>query len=207
MIAVIDYGMGNLASVAKAVQFLGGKPCVTSDPAKVHRAHGVILPGVGAFGEAMKQLKKRRLLPAVMESIYGDKPFLGLCLGMQLLFEASEESPGIKGIGIFGGRVRKLSSGRKLKVPHMGWNQIHHESKAANPLLKGVPDGAFMYFVHSYAVDPQQKGVVAAWTRYGRVFPSILWNAGRIWATQFHPEKSQRWGLKILRNFLKECSC
>ena len=204
MIAIVDYGMGNLASVEKAVKFLGGRARVTSDPKEIARADGVILPGVGAFGAAMKELKSRRLVEPFWEAIHAGKPFLGLCLGMQLLFESSEESPGVKGLGVFAGRVRKLPSARGLKIPHMGWNQIHKTGKKKNPLLEGVPDGSFMYFVHSYVVDPDWGALTAARTDYGKAFPSMLWNTGKIWATQFHPEKSQKFGLKMLGNFLKQ---
>ena len=200
MIAIVDYGMGNLASVAKACEFLGAKVRVTSDPHRVEKAGALILPGVGAFGEAMAELRRRRLLTPLVEGIGAGKPFLGLCLGLQLLFESSEESPGIKGLGILPGRVRRLRRVKGLKVPHMGWNQI--EILRRNPLLRDVPDGAFLYFVHSYYADPADRGVAAARTTYGRSFPSILWDGDRVWATQFHPEKSQRWGLRILRNFL-----
>jgi len=231
MIAIVDYGMGNLASVAKACQFLGAEVKVTDSPHTIRRAGGLILPGVGAFGAAMRELKKRRLIDPLWKAAGSEgKPFLGLCLGLQLLFESSEESPGVKGLGIFPGRVRKLRPGRDLKIPHMGWNQICknredqyrvYEVKeggigvresAGDPLLRGVPDGAFMYFVHSYYVDPWEQregnviGNVSAWTQYGRRFPSVYWNHRRIWATQFHPEKSQKWGLRILKNFLREAS-
>ena len=209
MVAVIDYGMGNLASVAKAVAFLGGKACITSDPVKVRRADGVILPGVGAFGEAMRELTHRRLIDPIRQSIQDDKPFLGLCLGLQLLFSDSEESPGIKGLGILSGRVRRLSARGVLKVPHMGWNQIVKvagKTSRDGRLLQGIPDGAFMYFVHSFVAQPSHEEVILAVTEYGREFPSVLYNGRNVWATQFHPEKSQRWGLRILRNFLNEVS-
>ncbi|MCM8794800.1 MAG: imidazole glycerol phosphate synthase subunit HisH [Candidatus Omnitrophica bacterium] len=204
MIAIIDYGMGNLASVKKAVEFLGGRAVVTSDPQQIVRAKGIIFPGVGAFGAAMRELKRRKLIGPLRQAIHDNKPFLGLCLGMQLLFEASDESPGVKGLGIFSGRVRKLPSNKGVKIPHMGWNRIVKMGKKRNPLLEGVPDGSFVYFVHSYVVDPRWKGLTAARTDYGKTFPSVLWNTGKIWATQFHPEKSQRHGLKILKNFIRQ---
>ena len=201
MIAIIDYGMGNLGSVEKACRFLGARARVTDSPAAVSKADAVIFPGVGAFGPAMEELRRRRLVAPILEAVEGGKPFLGLCLGMQLLFESSEESPGVKGLGVFPGRVRRFPRKKGLKVPHMGWNQL--EVVRRGPLLNGVPGGAFVYFVHSFYVDPEEKGLVSARTAYGLDFPSVLWDSGRVWATQFHPEKSQKWGLKMLGNFLK----
>ncbi len=214
MVAIIDYGMGNLASVAKAVEFLGGRARVTSDPERVARAQALIFPGVGAFGEAMAELKARRLEGPILASIREGKPFLGLCLGLQLLLESSEESPGVRGLGVLPGRVRKLPGTRGLKIPHMGWNQIRRVKgvgcrvypSPAGGLLDEVPDGAFMYFVHSFYAEPKEKKMIAAETAYGRHFPSVLWNGRQLWATQFHPEKSQRWGLRILENFLRAAS-
>jgi len=206
-VAVIDYGMGNLASVRKAVRFLGHRAEVTSDPKKVARADALILPGVGAFGPAMRELRRRRLVAPILDSVASCRPFLGLCLGLQLLFESSEESPGVRGLGILPGRIRRFPRGRNLKVPHMGWNQL--EIIRRNRLLADVPDGAFMYFVHSFYAEPGDRSLVAARTGYGRAFPSVVWDGGRIWATQFHPEKSQKWGLRILKNFLsiQETTC
>jgi len=206
VIAIIDYGMGNLASVNKAFAFVGGRACVTSDPAAVAKAKAVVFPGVGAFGEAMAELKKRRLVDPIVGSIRDGKPFLGLCLGLQLLFSSSEESSGVKGLGVLPGRVRKFPARAGLKVPHMGWNQI--EIASASPrndgILRGVPEGAFMYFVHSFYAAPESPEAVVATTAYGCRFPSVVSNGDRLWATQFHPEKSQKWGLRILKNFIKE---
>jgi len=210
MIAIVDYGMGNLASVEKACRFLGHRAVVTSDPKQVARAKKLILPGVGAFGEAMRELRSRKLVAPILDSIGEEKPFLGLCLGLQLLFESSEESAGVRGLGVLSGRVRRFPRKRDLKVPHMGWNQIRSSPRKRgsdsrfreNDILAGIPDGAFMYFVHSYFADPEEESVVAARTEYGGRFPSVVWDGGSIWATQFHPEKSQKWGLKILGNFL-----
>jgi glutamine amidotransferase len=212
MIAVVDYGMGNLASVAKALRFLGARPQVTCRPRDIARAQAVVFPGVGAFGEAMGELRRRRLVAPLLEAIGSGKPFLGLCLGLQLLFEASDESPGVKGLSVFRGRVRRLPSRPGLKIPHMGWNQIERSRRGRDPrfreddILQGVPEGAFMYFVHSYYADPKEGGVVAARTRHGLPFPSVVSDGRKLWATQFHPEKSQVWGLKILSNFLHEVS-
>lgn len=205
MIAIVDYGMGNLASVEKAIRFLGGRARVTSDPRQVAKAAAVILPGVGAFGPAMRELKKRRLVAPLLGSVREGKPFLGLCLGLQLLFESSDEARGVKGLCLLPGRVRRLPRKPGLKVPHMGWNQLKVKVRR-NPLLRGIPDGAFMYFVHSFYADPRDPAVVSAKTDYGCPFPAVVWDGGRLWATQFHPEKSQRWGMRILKNFLKESS-
>ena len=224
MIAIIDYGMGNLASVSKAFAFVGGRARVTSDPAVVAKAKAVVFPGVGAFGEAMAELRKRRLVDPIVGSIRDGTPFLGLCLGLQLLFSSSEESPGVKGLGVLPGRVRKFPARAGLKVPHMGWNQLNVIARseatkqtrfkreiASLPLvarndgiLRGVPEGAFMYFVHSFFAAPESPSAVVATTEYGCRFPSVVSNGERLWATQFHPEKSQKWGLRILKNFLNE---
>lgn len=197
--------MGNLASVAKALRFLGARPQVTSRPGDIARSQAVVFPGVGAFGEAMGELRRRGLVAPLLEAIGSGKPFLGLCLGLQLLFEASDESPGVKGLAVFRGRVRRLPSRPGLKIPHMGWNRLE-KSGIRNPLLRDIPEGAFVYFVHSYYADPQEKKVVIAKTRHGLPFPSAVGDGGKLWATQFHPEKSQVWGLKLLKNFLKEVS-
>jgi glutamine amidotransferase len=199
-VAIIDYGMGNLASVEKACRFLGVRAQVTSDPKRIARAGKLILPGVGAFGPAMAELKKRRLVAPLLDAIVEERPLLGLCLGLQLLFESSEESPGVRGLGILPGKVKRLPRGKGLKVPHMGWNRL--EITRRNPLLTGVPDGVFMYFVHSFYAEPGDPSLVVARAHYGRTFPAVVWDGWLTWATQFHPEKSQKWGLKILKNFL-----
>jgi glutamine amidotransferase len=218
-VAIIDYGMGNLSSVAKACAFLGVRAQVTSDPKRIGRAAKVILPGVGAFGAAMGELKKRRLIAPILDAIAEERPFLGLCLGLQLLFESSDEAPGVRGLCILPGKVKRFPWKKGLKVPHMGWNQIERVKGEGSrvkgtpytlhpppvcDLLIGIPDGAFMYFVHSFYAVPGDRSLVTARTGYGRPFPSVVWDGGRIWATQFHPEKSQKWGLKILDNFLKQ---
>ncbi len=205
MIAIIDYGMGNLASVSKAFSFLGARARVTSDPKWISRASALILPGVGAFGPAMRELRRRRLVAPILNSVAAGKPFLGLCLGLQLLFESSEESPGVKGLGILPGSVRRMPKSRGLKIPHMGWNQI--VARRRDPILQGVSKGAFVYFVHSFYAQPEEEKMIVATTEYGRRFPSVVSNGARLWATQFHPEKSQKWGLKILRNFISAAAC
>ncbi len=200
MIVIVDYGMGNLSSVRKAFQFLKVPAKISSDPKQVARAQALVLPGVGAFGEAMTELRKRKLIEPLREAVNAGKPFLGICLGLQLLFESSEESPRVKGLALLPGRVKRFSRASGLKIPQMGWNQIE-KSSARDPLLKGIPDNSFFYFVHGYYAVPSKRSQVLASTRYSERFPSIVSNGKNLWATQFHPEKSQKWGLKLLRNF------
>lgn len=201
VVTIVDYGMGNLRSVQKAFEHLGASARVTSSPAAVRRAGALVLPGVGAFGDAMRELRRRHLVEPILERIRAGVPFLGLCLGLQLLFETSEEAPGVKGLGVLRGRVRRIPRRpASLKVPHMGWNQL--ERTNGSVLLRGVRDGDFVYFVHSYYADASDPGVVAAWTTYGCRFPSVV-TAGHVAATQFHPEKSQKVGAMILKNFLR----
>lgn len=208
LLIIVDYGMGNLRSVAKAFEKVGSKVLVTNNPKIVSKANKLVVPGVGAFKDAMRELKSRRLIEPIKTFIKNGKPFLGLCLGLQLLFSESEEGGKNKGLDIIKGRVLKFTS-RGLKIPQMGWNQIkikNQKSKSKNlcPLLKGIPDGAYMYFVHSYYAEPKDDSLVVARTDYGVEFSSVIWSKN-VYAVQFHPEKSQRLGLKILRNFVKEC--
>lgn len=196
MIAIIDYGMGNLRSVHKGFEKVGVKTAVVSDPALVDKADGVVLPGVGAFADAMANLRSAGMVEAILRSVKEGKPFLGICLGQQLLFDASEEWGYTEGLGIFPGQVRRLPEG--LKVPHMGWNQI--EIVRPDPLLEGIPDRSSFYFVHSYAVDPADKEIVLTQTEYGVHFASIV-GKNRVYGIQFHPEKSSALGMKILENF------
>jgi len=196
MIAIIDYGMGNLRSVHKGFEKVGVKAAVVSDPALVDKADGVVLPGVGAFADAMANLRSAGMVEAILRAVKEGKPFLGICLGQQLLFDASEEWGYTEGLGIFPGQVRRLPEG--LKVPHMGWNQI--EIVRPDPLLEGIPDRSSFYFVHSYAVDPADKEIVLTQTEYGVHFASIV-GKNRVYGIQFHPEKSSALGLKILENF------
>ncbi len=196
MIAVIDYGMGNLRSVSKALELVGGQVIVTSNPDEIVGADAVVLPGVGAFGHAMDNLLQRDLVAPITESIASGTPFLGICLGLQLLFDESEEDAGVKGLGIIPGSVRRFNT--TLKVPHMGWNELSLKKEV--PVLKNTPDGSFMYFVHSYYVDPKDTNVVAATTCYDREFVSAI-ATDNVFATQFHPEKSAEKGLAILKEF------
>lgn len=196
MIAIIDYGMGNLRSVQKGFEKVGVEAVVAADPVQVEAAAGVVLPGVGAFADAMHNLRSAGLDRAIYRAVEAGKPFLGICLGQQLLFEASEEWGHTRGLGLFPGRVRRLPEG--LKVPHMGWNQV--AVVRPNPLLEGIPDGSSFYFVHSYAVDPADEDLILTLTEYGLRFASVV-GRGNIFGIQFHPEKSSALGLKILENF------
>jgi imidazole glycerol-phosphate synthase subunit HisH len=205
-IAVIDYGMGNLRSVQKALEVVGASAKVTSNPREISKCGKIVFPGVGAFGEAMKELKRSKLSDAIKEAIDDGKPFLGLCLGQQLLFEKSEEAPGVKGLCILAGESKRFKfKGQELKVPHMGWNNIKvskRQSVKASKIFKGVADDAYMYFVHSYYAVPKDKSVILTTTDYGFDFVSGICK-DNVYAFQFHPEKSQEVGLKILKNFVK----
>ena len=201
MITIIDYGMGNLRSVQKAFELFCPKVEVTSSAKDIAAADKVVLPGVGAFGKAMEELQKKGLAGAIRDSIKIGKPFLGLCLGIQLLFSESEEAVGVKGLGILKGKVKRFKNTTGLKIPHMGWNRIAASSKGQGArILDGVPDGSYMYFVHSYYVEPEDKGVVLCETEYGDNFTSAI-QKDNIYAFQFHPEKSQKFGLNIIKNF------
>ncbi|HOV60640.1 MAG TPA: imidazole glycerol phosphate synthase subunit HisH [Candidatus Hydrogenedentes bacterium] len=203
MIAIIDYGMGNLGSVRKALDRLGYRVEITSDPDVVGRASGLILPGVGAFGDGYRGLVERGLVDVTREAARNGRPFLGVCLGLQLLFEESEESPGCPGLGILPGRVVRFASKEQtgLKVPHMGWNQIVPVPGRNNPLLP--PDGRpYVYFVHSYYAAPAREEDVLATCEYGITFPAMV-GRDNIFAVQFHPEKSQADGLAILERFAR----
>lgn len=204
LIAVVDYEMGNLHSVAKALEKAGGRVKVTSSPAEVRRAAGVVLPGVGAFGEAAKRLKRKKLAAPLLEALKRNKPFLGICLGLQLLFERSEESPGAKGLGHFKGSVVRFRMPKRsrMKVPHMGWNTIAPGPASSTAALRGIGPKSYFYFVHSYFPAPKEKSVVSTTTPYGGSFCSSV-AKGRLFASQFHPEKSGDEGQKILRNFVK----
>lgn len=198
MIAIVDYQMGNLRSVQKGFEKVGVDAMVTSNPEKIREADKVVLPGVGAFRDAMAELKRRELIAPVIDSIQQKKPFLGICLGLQMLFERSFEGGEHAGLGVIPGEVVRFDVPHEFKVPHMGWNQA--SIKADCPLLKGIDDGTFFYFVHSYYVSPKQADCVAIESTYHRPFCAMVWQ-DNLFATQFHPEKSQANGLKILKNF------
>jgi glutamine amidotransferase len=199
MIAIIDYGMGNLRSVQKGFERTGHDAVVTSDPKMISNASKVVLPGVGAFPDCMRNLTEYGLIDAVHESISAGKPFLGICLGLQLLFTQSEEFGLSKGLDIIKGKVVRFKmQDSALKVPHMGWNSISINRRP--PALADVPDGSHFYFVHSFHVVPEDKSVIATTTDYGIEFVSSIWK-DNIFAVQFHPEKSQALGLSILKRF------
>jgi len=202
MIAIVDYGMGNIHSVQKALQLFGAQTLVTNSPQDILACQKVVLPGVGAFADAMQELEKQNLIPALIKHIKNKKTFLGICLGMQLLLEASQESKGVRGLSIIKGKVVKFKE-KNLKVPHMGWNQLDKISQEC-PLLKDILKNPYVYFCHSYYPDPKEKNVIASTTNYGTDFPSVIWKEN-IYGVQFHPEKSQSIGLKIIENFVKLC--
>jgi glutamine amidotransferase len=198
-IAIVDYGMGNLRSVQKAFERLGRAAEVTRDPDRIVAAPGVVLPGVGAFGACMGNLTALGLVEPVKRAIAGGRPFLGICLGMQLLFDESEEFGPVAGLGMLRGRVVRFPASPELKVPHMGWNSLRIARRA--PALAGIADGDYVYFVHSYYPVPDDPAVVATTTGYGFEFASSV-SRDNVFACQFHPEKSQRVGLRLLENFV-----
>ncbi|MFN3467707.1 MAG: imidazole glycerol phosphate synthase subunit HisH [Candidatus Brocadiales bacterium] len=197
MIAIVDYGMGNLRSVQKAVERVGFGATLVHSPGELEGAEKLILPGIGAFADAMKGLEERGLVEPIIRHIKQGRPFLGICLGLQLLFSESTEDGRHEGLNIIPGKVVRFPQ-NGLKVPHMGWNQVSFLRDA--PLARGIPQGSYVYFVHSYYVCPEDPGVIAATTNYGTTFASFVWK-DNLFATQFHPEKSQAVGLSILRNF------
>jgi glutamine amidotransferase len=197
MIAIIDYGMGNLRSVSKAFERLGYTVNVTREPRVIADASHVVLPGVGAFPDCMRNLEQMGLIDPIHRALSSGKPFLGICLGLQLLFTESEEFGNHKGLGWIRGRVVRFK-GNGLKVPHMGWNTVTIKKPA--PVFDGIPADAMVYFVHSYYVAPEDPGLIATTTEYGGPFASSI-TAGNVFACQFHPEKSQAVGLMLLRNF------
>ena len=198
MIVIIDYGMGNLRSVQKAFEKVGHQAVVTSDPAQVAAAEKVVLPGVGAFEDAIAELRRLDLVKPVLDAIDSGKPFLGICLGLQLLFDVGYENGRHEGLGVLRGEVVRFQLPKGYTVPHMGWNQLAIRRPA--PILRGLDEGTYAYFVHSYYVVPTDRNVIATETDYGGPFCSMIWR-DNVFATQFHPEKSQSDGLKILRNF------
>lgn len=199
MIAIIDYGAGNLQSVRSALDSLGAQNIITQAPQEILAADAVILPGVGAFGHAMGEISKRGLAETIRKTAQSGKPFLGICVGMQLFFEESEESPGVAGLGLMRGKVVRLRETAGLKIPHMGWNTIHVRKDSA--LLSNLPDDPFFYFVHSYCVKSDSRSDVSASATYGTAFDAAV-EAGALFGLQFHPEKSGDMGLLLLRRFV-----
>ncbi|MBE6075371.1 MAG: imidazole glycerol phosphate synthase subunit HisH [Selenomonas ruminantium] len=202
MIAIIDYGVGNLYSVQKAFAALGADAKITNQSADILAADKVVLPGVGAFGECMQKLTDSGLIPAIRACADSGKPLLGICVGLQILFEGSEESPGVRGLGLLQGMVRKIQAS-ELKVPHMGWNSLSIvRPRRPVDLFAGLAANPYVYFVHSYHAVPDNPSVVTAWTEYGGKLTAAVASGG-IQATQFHPEKSGDVGLQILKNFVE----
>ena len=200
MIAIVDYGMGNLRSVQKAFARLGHDAEIVAAPEQIPKADRLVLPGVGAMKDAMQALRDNHLVAPIHDFIRSGKPFLGVCLGLQMLFEVSYEDGEHPGLGIFKGSVRKFDVPRPLKVPHMGWNSLRWVNRP--PIAAGTNDGDYAYFVHSYYVVPDDRSVIAAETDYGGLFASVCCKDNVV-ATQFHPEKSQRLGLTLLDNFAR----
>jgi imidazole glycerol-phosphate synthase subunit HisH len=197
---VLDYGIGNLRSAEKALVHLGAPAVLTADPGLVREAVGVVLPGVGHFGACMAALRAARLDELAIDAAASGRPFLGICIGMQMLFEGSDEAPGVSGLGVLPGRVTALPA--TVKLPQIGWNTL--ERVPGSALVAGLADPAWVYFVHTYAPETDDA-VVAAWCDYGRRFPAAV-ERGNVWATQFHPEKSGDVGLKLLTNFVSRCT-
>ncbi|MBE6731360.1 MAG: imidazole glycerol phosphate synthase subunit HisH [Ruminococcaceae bacterium] len=198
MIAIIDYGAGNIESVRKAFEFIGAEAVLTSDPEVLKNADAAVLPGVGSFGDAMDNIKKRNLLNPIKEFAASGKPFLGICLGLQILFESSEESEGVEGLGILKGKIVRIPASEGLKIPHMGWNSLEFEKEG--DIFEGLENGTYVYFVHSYYLKCEED-IVSTTAEYGvKIHASVHKN--NIRACQFHPEKSGSAGLKILKNFV-----
>ena len=200
MIALVDYGMGNLLSVYKALDHVGADVEIVSTPEEILKADSIVLPGVGNFGDGIKHLKEKNFINPLIQGINDKKPFLGICLGMQLLMESSEEAPGVPGLGVFNGQVLQFPKGN-LKVPHMGWNNalIHN---AGEKIFSEISDNSYFYFVHSFYVKPERDDIIAASCDYGISFAAAL-ASENVFATQFHPEKSQEKGLQLIQNFVK----
>jgi imidazole glycerol-phosphate synthase subunit HisH len=203
MIAIVDYQMGNLRSVQKAFERVGHAAAITSDPQVLARADKLVLPGVGAFADAIAELHRRELVEPIREAIAAGKPFLGICLGLQMLFDIGYEDGRHEGLGILRGEVRRFDVPPEYKVPHMGWNAV--ELPRRPPIFAGVDDGAYFYFVHSYYVVPADRAIVAGEASYPDPFCAMVWR-DNLFATQFHPEKSQAAGLQVLKNFAELAS-
>ena len=200
MVAIIDYDAGNIRSVEKAVALLGHEAVLTRDREEILSADHVILPGVGAFGDAMEKLHGYGLVSVIREAVEKKIPFLGICLGLQLMFESSEEAPGVEGLGLLSGRIVRIPDGKGLKIPHVGWNSLTFPNLGR--LFQGIAEGAYVYFVHSYYLQADEPQIVKAATEYGTLIHASV-ERDNVFACQFHPEKSSETGLKILQNFLE----
>lgn len=201
MIALIDYGAGNLRSVYKALKFVGADVKIVTQPGEIGDARGLVLPGVGAFDDCIHALERQELLRGALDFVKSGRPFLGICVGYQALFEKSEEfNSCAAGLSLFGGKVVRFDSSNGLKVPQIGWNQIE-VTRPDCPLFKDIENGSYVYFVHSFYPQPEDRSIVATETNYGQRFASAVWKEN-VFATQFHPEKSQKVGLKLLKNFV-----
>jgi glutamine amidotransferase len=198
MIAIVDYQMGNLRSVQKAFERVGHAAAITADPKVLEQADHVVLPGVGAFADAIAEIRRRELIEPIRAAIESNKPFLGICLGLQMLFDVSYEDGEHEGLGVIPGEVRRFDVPAEYKVPHMGWNHVKQRRPA--PIFKGIADNAHFYFVHSYYVVPKDESVIAGEASYPEPFCAAIWR-DNLFATQFHPEKSQATGLQLLKNF------
>ena len=199
MIAIIDYGAGNIQSVVKAFHFIGCDVQVTQDPEQLKEADAAILPGVGAFGDSMACLKQSGMVQPVLDFIGSQKPFLGICLGLQLLFEESEETPGVSGLGVFKGKICKIPEETGLKIPHIGWNSLNIQDQQG--LFLNLPGHPYVYFVHSYYLRAEDRGIVSATAEYGVTIDASI-HSRNVYAAQFHPEKSGKIGLQMLKNFI-----
>ncbi len=200
MVAIIDYDAGNIKSVEKAVALLGHEAMLTRDREEIFAADHVILPGVGAFGDAMEKLHSYGLVSVIREAVDKKIPFLGICLGLQLMFDSSEEAPGVEGLGLLPGRIIRIPEGEGLKIPHIGWNSLSFPNQGR--LFQGIEEGAYVYFVHSFYLKADDPQIVKAATEYGTTIHASV-ELDNVFACQFHPEKSSETGLKILQNFLR----
>lgn len=200
MIRILDYGAGNLKSVCNALRYIGCEAEITNNPQILMESGAAILPGVGAFGDAAASLRNSGLWQPALDYIASGRPFLGICLGMQLLFEESEETPGVRGLGVFPGKIGRIPDGEDLKIPHMGWNSL--DIKIPDGLFSGIPQQSYVYFVHSYYLHSPQRDIVSSCTTYGVQIDASV-QSGNVFGTQFHPEKSGTAGLQMLRNFAK----
>ena len=199
MIAIIDYDAGNMKSVEKAFQYLNEDAVITRDRKAILEADRVVLPGVGAFGDAMERLHSYDLVETIQDAVKSGKPFLGICLGLQLLFDSSEETPGVKGLGLLPGEILRIPAAEGLKIPHMGWNKL--ELRSPSPLLEGA-EGEYVYFVHSFHAEPEDRSIITSVCDYGMEVTASV-GRGKVQAFQFHPEKSSRVGMHLLKNFVE----